>query len=440
MNPMLDFFARLFTRSENFAKGVLFECHHCGQCVLTPTRYICPMNCPRQLRNGPCGGSLNEHCEVFPDRPCVWVRIHNRQDSGGLSCPLLLRSPDPKLFFTSSWMNYVTGKDKLARTPIEYLDLGADRKSQPVHTESGLEGKLKSGRFVFTSEIRSPRSGSRDFVEKRGAALKDHFDAINATAFLNGHPSMPSPFASAILAQMGVEPICQLVCRDYTKTAFISELIVNQMNGVHNALCLTGDYYQGEPVPRQVFDMDSALMIYEARHLREKGAIHFSGDTMKNQPKPFLGAAINPFTTPHNVPIRRLKQKCAAGADFIQTQLILDLPVFRDFMRMFCEEGLDRDLFLLAGLPVIISDKAFEMLPGVPGVSLPSDVDKRFKGTTDIVEEGIQFAREMIAEVRQMPGVSGVHLMLFGVDHTVLPRVVEGLREEEPVQQVKEGE
>ncbi|HOZ49527.1 MAG TPA: methylenetetrahydrofolate reductase C-terminal domain-containing protein [Candidatus Hydrogenedentes bacterium] len=428
-NPIAAAAERLFTRAENFAKGVVFDCHHCGQCVLTPTKYICPMSCPRQLRNGPCGGSINEHCEVFPERKCVWVRIHHRQDKDGRSLPALLRSPDPKLFFTSSWLNYVTGKDKVARTPIEYLDLGHDRKAMPLQTESPLEAKLKSGRFIFTTEVRSPRTGNRAFVEKRAAVLKDHFDAANATAFLNGHPSMPSSTTSAILVEAGLDPICQNVCRDYTKTAFISDLLINKMNGVHNVLCLTGDYYQGAPVPKQVFDMDSALMLYEARFLREKGSIHFSGDEVKEPPKPFLGAAINPYTTPANVPVRRVKQKCAAGADFIQTQVLLDLKVFREFMHMFCEEGLNKELFLLAGLPVIISEKALAMMPEVPGLIVPETVKQRFSGNPDIVKEGIQFARELIQEVRGIQGVDGVHLMLFGLDHTVLPQVVEGLRE-----------
>lgn len=371
---------------------------------------------------------MDDHCEVFPDRKCVWVRIHNRVDKGGTSLPKLLRSPDPKLFFTSSYMNYLTGKDKLARTPLEYLDLGTNRKSLPPQTDSPLERKLKEGRFVFTSEIRAPRSANVAAVQKQALTLKDHFDAVNATAYLNGKPSMPSAIASAEMVKLGVDPICQSVCRDVTKTAFISELITNKINGVHNVLCITGDYYQGDPCVKQVYDMDSSLMLYEARYLREKGIIHFTGEEMKDPPKPFLAAAANPFTVPRNVPIRRLKQKVAAGADFIQTQLILDLKFFREFMKMFCDEGLDREVFLLAGLPLIISKKAFEMMSGVPGVHVPEDVTRRFEKADDIIPEGIAFAREMIQEVKQIPGVSGVHLMLFGVKHEYLPQAVEGLR------------
>ncbi|MCX5769454.1 MAG: methylenetetrahydrofolate reductase C-terminal domain-containing protein [Candidatus Hydrogenedentes bacterium] len=428
---------RVVARTEQFGKGIVFNCHCCGQCVLSHTGYVCPMACPRQIRNGPCGGSMDGRCEVYPDRKCVWVRIHKRVDRRGYSRPSLLRSPDPKLFFTSSYLNLFTGKDKLARTPIKYLDLGTNRKSSPIQTASTLERKLKEGRFIFTSEIRAPRGANPEAVRKQAAILKGHFDAVNATAYLNGKPSMPSSMAGAEMVKLGVEPITQSVCRDVTKTAFISELITNKMNGVHNTLCISGDFYQGDPCVKQVYDMDSSLMIYEARHLREKSIIHFTGEAMKDPPRPFLACAINPFTTPMNVPIRRIKQKCAAGADFIQTQIILNVKTFQEFMRIFREEGLDNELFLLAGLPVIISEKAFEMMPGVPGVSVPPEITRRFKGAGDIVKEGIACAREMIQQVREIPGVSGVHLMLFGVKHEVLPQVVDGLREVDVQQQEK---
>ena len=98
-------------------------------------------------------------------------------------------------------------------------------------------------------------------------------------------------------------------------------------------------------------------------------------------------------------------------------------------MRVVHEEGIDNDVFVLAGLPVIISKKAFEMMPGVPGIRVSKHVTERFAQTQDIVQEGIAFAREMIEEVRAIPGISGTHLMLFGMDHKVLPSVVEGLRE-----------
>jgi hypothetical protein len=60
---------------EKAIKGALFDCRMCGQCILSSTGMSCPMNCPKSLRNGPCGGvRANGNCEVYPDMPCVWVK------------------------------------------------------------------------------------------------------------------------------------------------------------------------------------------------------------------------------------------------------------------------------------------------------------------------------------------------------------------------------
>lgn len=416
-------------RLEAFFKGVAFDCGSCGQCVLSQTRLICPMTCPKGLRNGPCGGTIDGLCEVYPDRECVWVRIHKRLSKGSMDRPNLIPSPDSALFNTSSYLNFLSGADKYGRTPLEYLDLGRNRVEQPVQTVSILESKLKQGRFVRTTEIRAPRMPSFQHVYQEAALLKGHFDAINVTAFLNGKPSIPSARVAAELQRLGIEAIAQSTCRDHTKTSFISELINNHLNGIHNVLCLTGDAYRGSPKIKQVFDMDSSLMIYEARYLRENAKVHFTGEEMAETPKPFIGCAINPFTTPENVPIRRLKQKAAAGADFIQTQAIFDLDAFRLFMQRFCDEGLDRDLFLLAGIPVLIGDGARKMLPLIPGFKIPEGVKARFDECSDLRDEGCRFAGELLQVVKDLPGVRGIHLMLLGSDHSVLPGIVAGLKE-----------
>ncbi len=415
---------KTIAKAEAFLKGMMFDCHTCGQCVLQKTGLVCPMSCPKGLRNGPCGGTLHGQCEVYPDKQCVHVRIHNRIGRDSFEQPVLLASPDANLFRTSSYVNMVTGADKAGRTPLAYPDLGDNRTEQAVHTKSKLEEMLKTGRFIRSCEIRSPRTGSFDHFRREAEVVKPHFDCINTTAFLNGKPSLPSYLAASELQKLGLEPIAQATCRDHTKTSFVGELITNDMNDVHNVLCITGDAYTGTPKIKQVFDMDSSLMVYEARHLRETGITHFTGEKNKRPPKPFIGVAINPFTTPMNVPIRRLKQKIAAGADFIETQLIFDIQAFRTFMEVYCQENMNKDAFMIAGVPVVISKKAYDMIPHVPGVHLPEDVAARLEAADDLREEGIRFAQELITELKTMPGVCGVHLMLFGSDHSVLPEVI----------------
>lgn len=423
-------FEKAIARFEALTKGMVFDCHACGQCVLRETRMICPMTCPKGLRNGPCGGTLDGECEVYPDKPCVWVRIHKRKGCRGGGPPPLLPSPDARLYNTSSYLNHLNGTDTAGRRPIPYLTLGERRTRGPLQTASPLEAILKAGRFVRTCEVRPPRGADLTPLEHQVAGLREVFDAVNATAYLNARPSLPSPVTAARLVEMGVDAICQSTCRDHTKTSFISELLQNQLNGVHNVLCLTGDSYKGVPKIKQVFDMDGALMLYEARHLRETGVVHFTGETMATPPRLFLGAAINPFTRPAYIPVRRLAQKAAAGADFIQTQLIFDVARFRDFMHLLRQERVDNDLFIIAGVPVVTSRKALSLLSQIPGIHLPPEVATRLWGAADVSAEGIDMARRIVHELYNMDGVAGVHLMLFGPSHDVLPRVVQGLPRE----------
>jgi methylenetetrahydrofolate reductase (NADPH) len=418
---------KIIARFEALFKGVAFDCHACGQCVLSQTGVICPMSCPKGLRNGPCGGAIDDSCEVYPDKQCVWVRIHKRVARDSFALPNLLPTPDSALQHTSSYINWLQGRDKYGRTPLSYMEFGVHRTQQELQTESSLEARLKSGAFVRTCEIRSPRDSNLEGVRHKAKLLGPHFDAINATAFLNGKPSLPSPRVAAELVKLGIDPVCQSTCRDHTKTSFVSEIIHNHSNGVHNMLCLTGDSYATLPKIQQVWDMDSALMIFEARYLRETGKVHFTDEPVNTRPRPFIGGAINPFTRPENIPIRRLKQKAAAGADYVVTQMIFDIEAFRSFMGRVCDEGLNDDLFIIAGIPVATAKSAPHFIPSIPGVHCPQQILDRLAHAKDPVQEGLALASELIAEIRQIRGVSGVHLMLLGQDSAVLPQLVENL-------------
>ncbi len=92
---------------ERTVKGFLFDCRMCGQCVLTSTGMSCPMNCPKSLRNGPCGGVLPDgHCEVDPDMRCVWVEAWegSRKMGGGGAVRSIQRPLDCLLQGASSWL------------------------------------------------------------------------------------------------------------------------------------------------------------------------------------------------------------------------------------------------------------------------------------------------------------------------------------------------
>ena len=92
---------------ERTVKGVLFDCRMCGQCILSDTGMSCPMNCPKSLRNGPCGGvRANGHCEVEPNMPCVWVEAWRGNQSMRASERIETVQPpvDQSLAGTSAWL------------------------------------------------------------------------------------------------------------------------------------------------------------------------------------------------------------------------------------------------------------------------------------------------------------------------------------------------
>ena len=104
---------RFFVRAEKMSKGPLFNCRMCGQCVLHSTGMTCPMNCPKEMRNGPCGGVRPDGgCEIFPDKPCVWVQAWERSTHMPLYGPEILKVLPPvnrQLHRTSAWINDFTG-------------------------------------------------------------------------------------------------------------------------------------------------------------------------------------------------------------------------------------------------------------------------------------------------------------------------------------------
>lgn len=105
--------ARAFASIEAVSKGALFDCRMCGQCVLHSTGMTCPMTCPKNLRNGPCGGvRLNGNCEVLPDMPCVWVQAWERSKLlpvYGSQILHVLPPLDRRLEGSSAWINDFSG-------------------------------------------------------------------------------------------------------------------------------------------------------------------------------------------------------------------------------------------------------------------------------------------------------------------------------------------
>ena len=103
---------KLFERFEFYSKRAVFGCEACGNCVLGSMSYVCPQTCPKQMRNGPCGGTLMGRCEVV-DQACIWVSVYQRAEAADRVADLktFIPAPDRTLKGTASWINYFLGRD-----------------------------------------------------------------------------------------------------------------------------------------------------------------------------------------------------------------------------------------------------------------------------------------------------------------------------------------
>lgn len=288
---------------------------------------------------------------------------------------------------------------------------------------SRLEHVLRSGRFAVTAELNPPDSADPEAVYERALVLSSICDAINATDASGANVHMSSLAVSTLLSQAGYEPIMQLSCRDRNRIALQGDLLGAAALGIQNVLCLTGDGVQAgdHPQAKSVFDMDSITLIKTAKILRDKN--HFlSGRKLVSPPKLFLGAAANPFAPPYDFRPLRLAKKVQAGADFIQTQYCFDMPRIQEFMARIVDQGLHEQVYILVGVGPLRSARAAEwMRSNVPGVVIPDDIINRLKGVpkSDQRQEGTRICVDIIGQLREIPGVSGIHVMAYRQEELV---------------------
>jgi methylenetetrahydrofolate reductase (NADPH) len=142
----------------------------------------------------------------------------------------------------------------------------------------------------------------------------------------------------------------------------------------------------------------------------------------------FIGGAANPFGEPFEMRVLNLAKKVAAGADFIQTQPVFDIPRFTKWMDAVRAEGLDKQVFILAGVMPVRSVKALlYMKESVPGMRIADEYIKRMEAITDkdaAMAEGVKITVEIIKQLRQIPGVAGVHMMPV-MWESITPKIVE---------------
>ncbi|MFH1058643.1 MAG: methylenetetrahydrofolate reductase [Pseudomonadota bacterium] len=295
-------------------------------------------------------------------------------------------------------------------------------------TESNLKKVLEAGHFAATGEVGPPRGADPEAVRKKASHLVGKVDAVNITDNQTAMVRMSSWAASLICKEMGLEPNYQMVCRDRNRLAMQADILGAYALGINTMLSLSGDHprFGDHPMAANVHDIDSIQLIAMIRTMCDEGRFQ-GGAEISCPPKMFVGAAANPFGDPQELRVLRLAKKIAAGAQFIQTQCIYDMKRFKEYMHQAHEMGLTEKCHILAGVtPLKSGGMAKYMANKVPGMTVPDEIVKRIAGAPKEAqaEEGIKLCIEQIAEMKEIPGVAGIHLMAIEWEHRA-PEILE---------------
>lgn len=283
-----------------------------------------------------------------------------------------------------------------------------------MDAQSNLQKILESGQFAVTAELGPPKGADAGVVREKARLLKGSADAVNITDCQTAIVRMSSIAAGAIAMREGIEPVIQMTCRDRNRIGIQSDLLGAWALGARNLLCLTGDHqkFGNHPQSKNVFDLDSMQLLDMVRNLRDRREFQCGDEVEGVEPGFFIGAAENPFADPFEYRALRLAKKVAAGAQFIQTQIVYNVEKFARWMEMVRELGLDEKVYILPGVtPLKSAGMARYMQKNVPGLEVPDHYIERLKGAADQKEEGIKIAVDIIDQIREIKGIAGVHIM-----------------------------
>jgi methylenetetrahydrofolate reductase (NADPH) len=290
---------------------------------------------------------------------------------------------------------------------------------------TNLEKVLAGGHFAVTAEAGPPKGTNPESVQKKGELLRHCCDAVNVTDNQTAIVRMSSLAGCVILKAQGIEPVMQMVVRDRNRLAIQADVLGAVALGINNILCLSGDHqkFGNHPSAKGVFDIDSIQLIQTLKNMRDEKKF-ISGDDISGEVPLFIGAAANPFADPFDYRVSRLAKKIKAGADFIQTQAVYDIPRFTRWMEMACDRGLDKQTYILAGvIPIKSAGMARYMRDYVPGVIVPDEVVTRMEQAENAKEEGVNIILEIVRQLREIPGVHGIHIMAVGWEDIVAEMV-----------------
>jgi methylenetetrahydrofolate reductase (NADH) len=279
-----------------------------------------------------------------------------------------------------------------------------------------FEDKIRSGRFVVTTELTPPKGIDLSEFFAKAEALRGLVDAINITESPRARMAVEPKSVGHLLQDRGVEAIVQITARDRNRIAIQADLLGGCVLGIRNFLFMTGDDPKigDHPDTKGVFDLTTIELLNAARSLRNGQDL--SGNDLHGSPHLFLGSTINPGSQDLAREAENTRRKIDAGSQFFQTQAIYDTGSLARFL----DAAKLGDAPLLAGVIPLKSAKMGAWLnANVPGVRVPATLLEEMQraGPQGEAAKGIDIAAQTISQLRGL--CSGVHVMAIGWENRI---------------------
>ena len=271
-----------------------------------------------------------------------------------------------------------------------------------------LRQAIAQQEFLVTAEVTPPRGSDYSHLITIAKLLDSRVHGINVTDGSRAVMRMSSLAACVLLKQAGIEPICQMTCRDRNSIALQSDLLGASALGINNILALTGDPVKAgdHKEARAVFELESVRLLRLINNLNQGLDIN-QNPLSDGIPDLFAGGAIDPHLKSWSSLQKRFEQKIAAGAEFFQSQLITDFERLEKFMTQIASSY---GKPVLAGIFLVKSAKNARFINRyVPGVEIPDSTIQRLEQASDPLAEGVKIAAEQVKIAREM--CQGVHIM-----------------------------
>ena len=277
----------------------------------------------------------------------------------------------------------------------------------------GLQAAVRSTSLALTAEL-APSPDPAALIA-RARRLSDFVDAIHVTESPGLRP-LGSPLLTALLLrQAGMEPVLHMNCRNRNRVALQGELLGAATAGISALLLRRNIPMRVGRVARKhaVFDIGARELIAAARRIRDADPPSRYG--LAQAPDFFIGASATVFDATAAWQPKSLLAKLDNGVQWVQTQLCMDLPLLRSYMRRFVAARLTHRASLVVTIAPLLSVESVRRLrTNVRGALIPEEIARRLEQARDSEQTGVQICAEMLHELAALPGVAGAHIIAPG--------------------------